>query len=124
MIKEENLDIRTITMGISLYDCASDSVDTVCDRIYDKITRRAERLVEVGCDIEKEYGVPIVNKRVSVTPISMVGGTLSPEGYLKVAHTLDRAAHTLGINFIGGFGALVEKGIRTFFEGRQAPAGI
>ena len=74
MIKEENLDIRTITMGISLYDCAADGVDTVCDRIYDKITKRAEKLVSVGCDIEKEYGIPIINKRVSVTPISLVGG--------------------------------------------------
>ena len=110
MIKEENLDIRTITMGISLYDCASDSVDTVCDRIYDKITRRAERLVEVGGDIEKEYGIPIINKRVSVTPISLVGGRYTPEDYVKIAKTLDRAAHTLGINFIGGYSALVQKG--------------
>ncbi len=110
MIKDENLDIRTITMGISLYDCASDSADVVCDRIYDKITKTAERLVEVGCDIEKEYGIPIINKRVSVTPISMVGGRFSPDDYVKMAKALDRAAHTLGINFIGGYGALVQKG--------------
>ena len=110
MIKEENLDIRTITMGISLYDCASDNVDTVCDRIYDKITQRAERLVSVGCDIEKEYGIPIINKRVSVTPISLVGGRYTPDDYVKIAKTLDRAAHTLGINFIGGYSALVQKG--------------
>ncbi len=110
MIKDENLDIRTITMGISLYDCASDSVDVVCDRIYDKITKKAEHLVSTGCDIEKELGIPIINKRVSVTPISMVGGRYSPEDYVKIAHTLDRAAHTLGINFIGGYGALVQKG--------------
>ena len=110
MIKEENLDIRTITMGISLYDCAADGVDTVCDRIYDKITKRAEKLVSVGCDIEKEYGIPIINKRVSVTPISLVGGRYSPEDYVKIAATLDRAAHTLGINFIGGYSALVQKG--------------
>ena len=96
MIKDENLDIRTITMGISLYDCASDSVDVVCDRIYDKITKKAEHLVSTGCDIEKELGIPIINKRVSVTPISMVGGRYSPEDYVKIAHTLDRAAHTLG----------------------------
>ena len=89
MIREENLDIRTITMGISLFDCVSEDEDRLCRKIYDKITTRAEHLVKTGCDIEKEYGVPIVNKRVSVTPISMVGGTLSPEGYLKVAHTLD-----------------------------------
>ena len=110
MIKDENLDIRTITMGISLYDCASDSVDVVCDRIYDKITKKAEHLVSTGCNIEKELGIPIINKRVSVTPISMVGGRYSPDDYVKIAHTLDRAAHTLGINFIGGYGALVQKG--------------
>ena len=110
MIKDENLDVRTITMGISLYDCAGDDVNVVCDRIYDKITTSAEHLVEVGCDIEKEYGIPIINKRVSVTPISMVGGKYSPDDYVKMAKTLDRAAHTLGINFIGGYGALVQKG--------------
>ena len=110
MIKDENLDIRTITMGISLYDCAADSVDVACDRIYDKITTSAKDLVKVGCDIEKQYGIPIINKRVSVTPISMVGGRYSPEDYVKIAHTLDRAADTLGINFIGGYGALVQKG--------------
>ena len=110
MIKDENLDVRTITMGISLYDCAGDDVNVVCDRIYDKITTSAEHLVEVGCEIEKEYGIPIINKRVSVTPISMVGGKYSPDDYVKMAKTLDRAAHTLGINFIGGYGALVQKG--------------
>ena len=113
MIKEENLDIRTITMGISLYDCASDDVNTTCQKIYDKITKTAERLVSVGCDIEKELGIPIINKRVAVTPISLVGGKYSPEDYVKMAHTLDRAAHTLGINFIGGYGALVQKGFTT-----------
>ena len=113
MIREENLDIRTITMGISLWDCVSDDEGRLCDKIYDKITRRAENLVKVGCEIEKDYGIPIVNKRVSVTPISLVGGPISPEGYLKVAHTLDRAAKTVGINFIGGFSALVQKGMTT-----------
>jgi len=111
MIREENLDIRTITMGISLWDCVSEDVDRLCDKIYDKITTRAEKLVAAGCDIEKMYGIPIVNKRVSVTPISLVGGAASPEGYLKIAHTLQRAADTLGINFIGGFSALVQKGM-------------
>ena len=111
MIREENLDIRTITMGISLWDCVSEDVDRFCDKIYDKITTRAEHLVATGCDIEKMYGIPIVNKRVSVTPISLVGGAASPEGYLKIAHTLQRAADTLGINFIGGFSALVQKGM-------------
>ncbi len=111
MIREENLDIRTITMGISLWDCVSEDVDRFCDKIYDKITTRAERLVATGNDIEKMYGIPIVNKRVSVTPISLVGGAASPEGYLKIAHTLQRAADALGINFIGGFSALVQKGM-------------
>ncbi len=111
MIREENLDIRTITMGISLYDCVSEDEDRLCEKIYDKITTKAERLVATGCGIEKEYGIPIVNKRVSVTPVSLVGGGISPEGYIKVAKTLDRAAKTLGINFIGGFSALVQKGM-------------
>ncbi len=113
MIREENLDIRTITMGISLLDCVSEDADRLCDKVYDKITRRAEKLVETGVSIEREYGVPIVNKRVSVTPISLIGGGISPEGYLKLAHTLQRAAKTLGINFIGGFSALVHKGMTT-----------
>ncbi len=111
MIREENLDIRTITMGISLYDCVSEDENRLCDKIYDKITKSAERLVPVGCEIEKKYGIPIVNKRISVTPISIVGGGISPDGYIKVAKTLERAAQELGINFIGGFGALVQKGM-------------
>ncbi len=110
MIKDENLDIRTITMGISLYDCAGDDISSVCGRIYDKITKSAERLVPVGCEIEKELGIPIINKRVSVTPISLVGGKFSPDDYVKIARTLDRAAHDIGINFLGGYGALVQKG--------------
>ncbi|MBO5701535.1 MAG: PFL family protein [Clostridia bacterium] len=110
MIREENLDIRTITMGISLIDCAGDDIKTVCDRVYDKITKKAERLVSVGDDIEKQYGIPIVNRRVAVTPISILGGRFSSEDYIKLAKTLDRAADTLGINFIGGYGALVQKG--------------
>ena len=111
MIHEENLDIRTITMGISLYDCVSEDEGRLCEKIYDKITTSAKDLVKVGGDIEKKYGIPIVNKRVSVTPISLVGGTLSPDGYIKVAKTLDRAAQEIGINFIGGFSALVQKGM-------------
>lgn len=110
MIKEENLDIRTITMGISLYDCAGDDIDVVCDRIYEKITTKARDLVKVGCEIEKEYGIPIINKRVSVTPVSLIGGRYTKDDYVKIAKTLDRAAKTLGINFIGGFSALVQKG--------------
>ena len=111
MIREENLDIRTITMGISLLDCVSEDEKRLCDKIYDKITKKAENLVKTGCAIEKDYGIPIVNKRVSVTPISLVGGNISPEGYLKVAHALERAAQEVGINFIGGFSALVQKGM-------------
>ena len=110
MIKDENLDIRTITMGISLFDCVSEDTDRLCDMVYDKITRSAEKLVECGCDIEKTYGIPIINKRVSVTPVSLIGGHLDGDGYIKLAKTLDRAAQTLGINFIGGFSALVQKG--------------
>ena len=111
MIRQENLDIRTITMGISLWDCVSEDTDRLCQRIYDKITKKAEHLVETGAEIEKKYGIPIVNKRVSVTPVSLIGGAASPEGYVKIAHTLQRAADTVGINFIGGFSALVQKGM-------------
>lgn len=110
MIREENLDIRTVTMGISLFDCASEDESRFCDRIYDKITRTAEHLVSTCIEIEKMYGIPIVNRRVSVTPLSLAGGALSPDGYVRAAKALDRAADTLGINFIGGFGALVQKG--------------
>ncbi len=98
MIKEENLDIRTTTMGISLYDCVCDDDDRFAEKIYDKITTSAKDLVKVGCDIEKEYGIPIINKRVSVTPLSMVGGAISPEGYIKAAKAMDRAAAEVGIN--------------------------
>lgn len=111
MIRNENLDVRTITMGISLYDCVSEDVDRLCDKIYDKITTKAENLVKTGEDISKKYGVPIVNKRVSVTPVSLIGGACDSDGYVKIAKTLDRAAKTLGINFIGGFTALVQKGM-------------
>ncbi len=111
MIREENLDIRTITMGISLFDCVSDDEARLCQKVYDKITKNAEHLVAVGEDISKDYGIPIVNKRVSITPVSLIGGALTPEGYIRLAQTLDRAAQTVGINFIGGFSALVHKGM-------------
>lgn len=111
MIREENLDIRTVTLGVSLWDCVSEDVGRLCDRIYDKITRRAEHLVEAGQEIEKKYGIPIVNKRVSVTPVSLIGGDASPEGYLKIAQALQRAADAVGVNFLGGFSALVQKGM-------------
>ena len=111
MIREENLDVRTVTMGVSLYDCVSDDVDKLCSNIYDKLMSSAKNLVSTAEDIEKLYGIPIVNKRVSVTPISYVGGKATPDGYVKIAKTLDKAAHDLGINFIGGYSALVQKGM-------------
>lgn len=110
MVKEENLDIRTVTMGISLLDCASDDPKKTAERVYDKITRSAGRLVPTAEQIEKEYGIPIINKRVSVTPVSLIGGVYSSDDYVEIARALDRAADTLGINFIGGYGALVQKG--------------
>ncbi len=110
MIQEEHLDIRTITMGISLRDCAGGDVRSVCRSIYDKITRLAGNLVPTGEAIAREYGIPIVNKRISVTPISLVAEYDHTEDYLRVAETLDRAAAEVGVNFIGGYSALVHKG--------------
>ena len=113
MIEENNLDVRTITMGISLLDCCTDDVKKTCDRIYSKITEKAAKLVEVGKEIELEFGIPIVNKRVSVTPISLIGASCckTAADYVEIAKALDRAAHTVGVNFIGGFSALVSKGM-------------
>ncbi len=110
MIQEEHLDIRTITMGISLLDCCSSDADEACRKIYDKITTKAKNLVQTGENIEKEYGIPIINKRISVTPISLVAGCCGEENYLKYAKTLEKAALETGVNFIGGFSALVHKG--------------
>ncbi len=110
MVQRENLDIRTITMGISLRDCAHSDIQTVQRKIYDKITRYAENLVKVGEDLEREYGIPIVNKRVSVTPIAMVAESCDSPDYVAIAGTLDKAAATIGVNFLGGFSALVHKG--------------
>ena len=109
MIQEENLDIRTITMGISLIDCADSDIDKSCEKVYNKILSRAKDLVKTGEFIEKKYGIPIVNKRISVTPISMLAG-VSGGDPVKYAKTLDKAAHAVGVNFIGGFSALVQKG--------------
>ena len=95
MIREECLDIRTITMGISLFDCQSDDEKRLCSRIYDKIMYHARDLVQTGADIEKEYGIPIINKRVSVTPAALMCGNISRDGALNIAHTLDRAAADL-----------------------------
>lgn len=110
MINQQHLDIRTITMGISLLDCANVDAKIACTNIYDKICRKAERLVAVGQEIEREFGIPIVNKRVSVTPISLVAAASDTNDYVPFAESLDRAAKTCGINFIGGFSALVQKG--------------
>ncbi len=113
MIEQENLDVRTITLGISLLDCADNNLKEVNRKIYDKITTVARDLVATGKAIEREYGIPIVNKRISVTPISLVGAAAckSPEDYVTIAQTLDQAAKTVGVNFIGGYSALVSKGM-------------
>ncbi len=110
MIEEEKLDIRTITMGISLLDCIDPDGDKAREKIYNKIMRCAKDLVKVANEIEMEYGIPIVNKRVSVTPISIIGGATDEDNYVKFAEVLDKAADELGIDFIGGFSALVQKG--------------
>ena len=110
MIDQQHLDVRTITMGISLLSCARSDVGAACDAIYDKITRYAEHLVATGEAIEKEFGIPIVNKRISVTPIALVAAAADTDNYAPFASALDRAAKTCGVNFIGGFSALVQKG--------------
>ncbi len=111
MIEESNLDVRTITLGISLLDCSDVDVDKVCEKLYTKITTVAKDLVSTGCDIENQFGIPIVNKRISVTPISLVGAACckTPEDYVKIAKALDRAALKVGVNFLGGYSALVSK---------------
>ena len=113
MIEQDNLDVRTITLGISLMDCIDGNLDRLNRKIYDKITAAARNLVETGREIEEEYGIPIVNKRISVTPIALVGGAAcrTPEDFASVAETLDQAAHEVGVNFIGGYSALVSKGM-------------
>lgn len=113
MIQRENLDVRTITMGISLMDCISSDLNTLCGNIYKKITEQAKDLVRTGEAIEAEYGIPIVNKRISVTPVGLVGASAcsSPEDFVKLAKTLDKAAAEMGVNFIGGYSALVAKGM-------------
>lgn len=109
MIQEENLDIRTITMGISLLDCIDSNIDNACSKVYDKICFKAKNLVKTGEEIEKEYGIPIINKRISVTPISMISAA-SKGDPIKFAKILDKAAKEVGVNFLGGYSALVQKG--------------
>ncbi len=110
MIKEEHLDIRTVTMGISLLSCIDSDIDRACDKVYDKITGYAENLVSVCDQIQREYGIPIINRRVSVTPIAMLAAACPSSDITKFAKTLERAANELGVNFIGGYSALVQKG--------------
>lgn len=113
MIEQENLDVRTITMGINLLDCADSNLEVLCQNIYNKITGLAKNLVQTGEDISKEFGIPIVNKRISITPIALVEGTAckTPDDYVQIAKTLDKAAGELGVNFIGGYSAIVSKGM-------------
>ena len=113
MISEMNLDVRTITLGISLLDCIDSDLEQLKEKIYRRITSVAKDLVAVGSEIEKKYGIPIVNKRISVTPIALIGSAAcrTPEDFVEIAKTLDQAAHTVGVNFIGGYSALVSKGM-------------
>jgi uncharacterized protein (UPF0210 family) len=111
MVTGQNLDLRTITMGISLASCADEDMGRMCDKIYDRITHQAEHLVSVADDLAAEYGIPIANKRVSVTPVTQVAACCADEDLSPIAHAMDRAAQTLGIDFMGGFSALVQKGI-------------
>ncbi|MDV0441281.1 PFL family protein [Methanorbis furvi] len=128
MIEQEMLDVRTITLGISLLDCCDADLDRLNEKIYEKITRVAKNLVSTGRDIELEFGIPIVNKRISVTPIALVGGQAckSPEDFVTIAKTLDRAAKDMGVNFLGGYSALVSKGMTPADENliRSIPAAL
>ncbi len=110
MIQDENLDIRTVTMGISLLDCCSEDIDTLCRKVYDKITKCAQNLVFVTQQMEKEYGIPIINKRISVTPIALILASCTDKDAVKIALTLEKAADACAVNFLGGFSALVHKG--------------
>ena len=111
MVSQQNLDIRTITMGISLAGCADPSMDALCRKIYDHICTAAQNLVPTAEALEREYGIPIINKRISVSPIAQVAACCPDESFVPVAHALDRAAQTLGIDYLGGFSAMVQKGI-------------
>ena len=111
MVSEQNLDIRTITMGISLMGCADENLERMCTKVYDHITTTAEHLVETAESLEREYGIPIVNKRVSVTPVAQIAAACKDTDLVPLAHALDRAAETLGIDYLGGYSALVHKGI-------------
>ena len=111
MVEQENLDVRTITIGISLLECIDSNLDKLNENIYNKITTVAKDLVKTGEEIEQEFGIPIVNKRISITPVALIGGAAckSPEDFVTIAKTLDKAAKEVGVNFIGGYSALVSK---------------
>ncbi|MBQ1251323.1 MAG: DUF711 family protein, partial [Firmicutes bacterium] len=111
MVSDQNLDVRTITMGISLMDCADTDAEKAAQKIYDKICKKAENLVKTGEDISHDFGIPIVNKRISVTPISLVAAAAETDNYVIFAKALDKAAKEVGVNFLGGFSALVHKGM-------------
>ena len=111
MLEEEKLDVRTVTMGISLLDCISDNPKTVAKKVYDKICKKAENLVKVSDEVGSKYAIPIVNKRVAVTPISLIGGKATVKEYIEIAKALDKSAKEVGIDFIGGYSALVHKGM-------------
>jgi uncharacterized protein (UPF0210 family) len=121
MVRTEQLDIRTITIGISLLDCVSDSCEGLCRNVYEKVERVARDLRRVSAEISQEYGLPIINNRIAVTPVSLIAGRSSPQDLLRVAETLDRAAHDVNVDFIGGFSAHVEKGM-TQSHGRHHQA--
>lgn len=112
MIEQENLDVRTITLGISLLDCIDSDLDKLCNNIFNKIVEKAKDLVSTGDEISLEFGIPIVNKRIAITPIGLIGASAckTSEDFVKIALTLDRAAKEVGVNFIGGYSALVAKG--------------
>ena len=110
MIDQQHLDVRTVTMGVSLPDCADVSVERCAQKVYEKLCHKAERLVPVACEIEQEYGIPIVNKRISVTPIALIAASCVEEDYTPIALAMDRASKQVGIDFIGGFSALAQKG--------------
>ena len=112
MIQDENLDIRTVTLGISLLDCMDSDIDRACEKVYEKIVRTAKNLVPVCEQIETELGIPIINKRISVTPIGIVASPCKEQNPVKFALTLEKAAQTVGVNFIGGYSALVEKALQ------------
>ena len=126
MIEQEKLDVRTITMGISLLDCCDSDLEALNQKIYNKIISKAKNLVSTGEEIARDFGVPIVNKRISVTPIALVGGCAckKPEDFVTIAKTLDKAAKEVGVNFIGGYSALVSKGMTPAEEYLQMPHAV